>query len=50
MADIKQGATQLKAALDKIAQAKNNPEQVQQAVNDAKAQVDALVNQAAAAK
>jgi plasmid stabilization system protein ParE len=33
---------QLKDALDKIAQAKNNPEQIEQLVNDAKAKVDQL--------
>jgi hypothetical protein len=39
-------ANQLKAALDRIAQNKNNPDQVQQAVNDAKAKVDELAHAA----
>jgi hypothetical protein len=46
MADIKEAAAQLKTSLDKIIQAKNNPEQVQQMVNDAKAKVDQLCKQA----
>lgn len=46
MGNIQQAAEQVKAALDKIAQAKSNPDQVQQLVNDAKAKVDQLVSQA----
>jgi methyl-accepting chemotaxis protein len=40
-------AQQLKAALDRIAAVKNNPDQIQQAVNDAKAKVDQLAKEAA---
>jgi hypothetical protein len=36
-------AQQIKDALDKIAKAKDDPEQIQQLVNDAKAKVDQLV-------
>ena len=43
---IRDAAVQLRQALDKIAQIKNNPEQLQQAINDAKAKVDHLVQQA----
>jgi predicted transcriptional regulator len=39
-------ANQLKAALDRIAQNKNDPSQVQQAVNDAKTKVDELAHAA----
>jgi len=46
MQNIQDAANQVKAALDKIAQAKDNPQQIQQAVNDAKAKVDQLVQQA----
>jgi ABC-type Fe3+-hydroxamate transport system substrate-binding protein len=35
-------AQQIKDALDKIAKAKDHPEQIQQLVNDAKAKVDQL--------
>jgi hypothetical protein len=44
--DATQAGQQLKQALDKIAQAKDNPQQIQQMVNDAKAKVDQLVQQA----
>ena len=44
--NIQNLAQQLKAALDKIAAAKDNPQQVQQAVNDAKAKVDQLAQEA----
>jgi hypothetical protein len=46
MANTQDLANQLKAALDRIAQQKNNPDQVQQAVNDAKAKVDELAQAA----
>jgi predicted transcriptional regulator len=46
MANIQELANQLKAALDRIAAAKSNPEHVQQAVNDAKAKVDELAQHA----
>jgi hypothetical protein len=45
MANVRDAAQQVKTAIDKIAQAKNNPEQLQQAVNDAKAKVDQLIQQ-----
>ena len=41
-----QTAQQIKDALDKIAQAKSNPEQVQQLVNEAKTKLDQFVQQA----
>jgi len=46
MANLRDAAQQVKQALDKITQAKNNPEQVQQAVNDAKQKLDQLIQQA----
>jgi hypothetical protein len=46
MANIQDSANQLKAALDRIAQNKNNPDQVQQAVTDAKTKVDELAREA----
>ncbi len=46
MGNLDQAAQQVKQALDKIAQAKDNPQQLQQMINDAKAKVDALVQQA----
>jgi phage shock protein A len=46
MANIQAAADQLKAALDRIAQNKGDPNQVQQAVNDAKAKVDELTQAA----
>lgn len=46
MANVQDTANQLKAALDRIAQAKNDPNQIQQAVNDAKAKVDELAREA----
>ena len=39
-------AQQLKAALDRIAAVKDKPDQVQTAVNDAKAKVDQLAQEA----
>jgi hypothetical protein len=38
-------AQELKALLDRIAQAKDNPEQIQQMVNEAKSKVDQFVQQ-----
>ena len=46
MANLRESGQQLKAALDKIAAAKANPEAVQQAVNDAKAKLDQMIQQA----
>ncbi len=46
MGNIQATADQLKAALDRIAANKNNPDQVQQAVNDAKTKVDELAREA----
>lgn len=46
MGNVQDTANQLKAALDRIAQNKNNPDQVQQAVNDAKTKVDELAREA----
>lgn len=46
MSNIRDSAQQVKQSLDKIAQAKSNPEQVQQAVTEAKAKVDQLIQQA----
>jgi phosphoketolase len=46
MANIQDAANQLKAALDRIAQNKNDPNQVQQAVNDAKTKVDEMAREA----
>jgi F0F1-type ATP synthase membrane subunit b/b' len=46
MGNLDQAAQQVKQALDKIAQAKDNPQQLQQMINDAKAKVDQLVQQA----
>jgi uncharacterized protein (UPF0147 family) len=46
MANVQDAANQLKAALDRIAQNKNDPNQVQQAVNDAKTKVDELAQAA----
>jgi predicted transcriptional regulator len=46
MANTQELANQLKAALDRIAQQKDNPDQVQQAVNDAKAKVDEMARAA----
>lgn len=43
---LKSAGEQLKASLDKIAQAKSNPEQMQQAINDAKQKVDQFCQQA----
>jgi RNase P/RNase MRP subunit p30 len=48
MADVRNAAQQVKTALDKIAAAKNNPEQLQQAITDAKTKVDQLIQQAGA--
>jgi phage shock protein A len=47
-ANIRTMVTQLKEAVDKIAQVKANPEKVQQAVSDAKHKIDELVKQAEA--
>ena len=44
--NVQQLAQQLKAALDRIAAAKDNPQQVQQAVNDAKTKVDQMAQEA----
>lgn len=46
MADIRDAANQLRAALEKISQVKNNPEAVQKAVDDAKTKVDQMAKQA----
>jgi hypothetical protein len=46
MANVQDTANQLKAALDRIAQNKDKPDQVQQAVNDAKTKVDELAHAA----
>jgi len=43
--NLQAAAQQVKDALDKIANAKNDPAAVQQAINDAKAKVDQLVQQ-----
>ncbi len=46
MANVQQAAQQVKQALDKIAQAKSNPQQLDQLIQDAKQKVDQLVQQA----
>lgn len=46
MGNVDNAGQQLKQSLDKIAQAKDNPAQVQQMVNDAKAKVDQLIHEA----
>lgn len=46
MPNTQAAGQQLKQSLDKIAQAKDNPAQVQQLVNDAKAKVDQLIHEA----
>jgi len=43
---LKNAAEQLKQALEKIAQAKQNPQQLDQAIADAKAKAEALVAEA----
>ena len=40
--NLKSAGEQVKAALDKIAQAKNDPQAMQAAINDAKSKVDQL--------
>lgn len=46
MPNIQDAAQQLNAALDRIAAAANNPQQVQQAVQDAKQKVQEFVQHA----
>jgi hypothetical protein len=46
MPNVRDAGQQLKTALDKIAASKNNPDQVQAAVNEAKQKVDQLVQSA----
>jgi hypothetical protein len=46
IAKVRDAAKQVKDALDRINQIKNNPDQVQKAVEDARAKVDQLVQQA----
>jgi hypothetical protein len=50
MANVQDAANQLKAALDRINQNKNDPNQVQQAVADAKTKVDELMQAASQAQ
>ena len=44
--NLKAAADQVKQSLDKITQAKNDPAQVQAAINEAKQKVDQLCQQA----
>lgn len=46
MGNLDQAAQQVKQSLDKITQAKDNPQQIQQAVQEAKQKVDQLIQQA----
>lgn len=46
MANVQQTAQQVRQALDKITQNKDNPQKVEQAVNEAKQQVEKLVQEA----
>ena len=46
MANIQDAAQQVRAALDKITQHKDDPDQVQKTVNEAKTKLDQLVQQA----
>jgi phage shock protein A len=46
MSNLQQAAQEVKSALDKITAAKSNPQQLDQAINDAKSKVDQLTQQA----
>jgi predicted outer membrane protein len=46
MSSVQDAGQQVNQALDKIMQAKDNPQQLQQAVNDAKQKVQQLIQQA----
>lgn len=46
MSNVQQTAQQVRQALDKITQNKDNPQKVEQVVNEAKQQVEKLVQEA----
>ena len=43
--NLRETGNQVKAALDRITQAKNDPAQVQQAVTEAKSKIDQMIQQ-----